>query len=214
MFGPFELKTQFIKIGGKRIHLLEEAGGFVRYRRDDVERLIKKADGENLLVVPTPAIGYGVKLLMILLREPLAVPPGERVEGFLEAPVDVEVRTGSLVIDRFVPCREKYALYGSVERGAIARYQVSSFTSDEPDSLGVLKVSVENPSDEWKGLDKVVLPLDGTPMYYSTDRAYYPLIRILLRNGGPEVNNTGEPPREDLRSSGPRRALPKFLVRW
>lgn len=214
MFGGHELRTQFIKIGDKKLHLLELEGDFVRYRRDDVERLIKRRDGEKLEVLPAPAEGYGIRLLMVVLREPLAIPPGEEVVGFLEAPVDVEVRTGELTIDRFVVGREKYALYGSVEAGAIARYHVSSFTLKEPDSLGVMVVSITNPTRNWEGIDKVVVPIRGSTMYYSPEKAYYPLVKVSLGDAIPEVNNTGKPPKEGLMVSGRKKALPNFLMRW
>ncbi len=76
MFGEHELRTQFIKIADKKIHLLEDKGGIVRYRRDDFEVIIKN-NGEKLKVLPAPALGYGgVKLLMIKFRDPpLVIPP-------------------------------------------------------------------------------------------------------------------------------------------
>jgi hypothetical protein len=214
MFGEHELRTQFIKIGSTKIHLLEDSPGLVRYRHEDVEKLIKIKDGEKLSVLPAPAVGYGVRLLMVKLRESLVVPPKDSLSGFLDAPVEVEVKVGGTSIDRFQVSREKYALYGTIEAGAIARYHVGSFGVNEPDSLGVLKMIISNPSGEWKTLEKLVVPIWNSTMYYTPEKAYYPLILVTLKNHIPEVNNTGKAPKDGLIPVGPGEALPNFLMRW
>jgi len=213
MFGSYELKTQFIKVPGTKIHLLEE-GEFVRYRRGDVTRTIKKSSGGRIILLPAPAVGYGVGLLMIRLKSPLVVPPGEKVEGYVSAPVELDVRVGGLSIDRFSLTREKYALYGTIETGAIARYWVSEFSEKEPESVCVVKLSVVNASTEWKAIDKVVFPIKGSTMYYREGGAYYPLITVKLGNGFPEINNTGMAPEDDLVRVGSVKTLPNFIMRW
>ncbi|ASJ03039.1 hypothetical protein A3L09_07100 [Thermococcus profundus] len=214
MFGEHELRTKFIKIGSTKIHLLEASPGLVRYRRENVEKLIKTRDGEKLKVLPAPAVGYGVRLLMVKLREPIVIPPKDSLSGFIDVPMEVEVKVGGTTIDRFHVSREKYALYGTIEAGAIARYHVGNFGIDEPDSIGVLRVVISNPSAEWKTLEKLVMPIWNSTMYYSPERAYYPLTVVTLKNHIPEVNNTGKAPKEGLIPVGPGDALPNFLMRW
>ena len=213
MFGEHELRTKFIKIGDKRIHLLEEKGGIVRYRRDDVELLIKRGS-ERLGVFPAPAMGYGVKFLMIKFKSPLVVPPRDSVSGFVEAPIEVDVRLGDTSVDRFAVGTEKYALYGAIEAGFIARYQITPFYVEEPDSLGVAKLIIVNPTGEWKSLERVVFPIANSTMYYSSEKGYYPLLVVTMKNHLPEVNNTGKPPKEDLNVIGEQEALPNLLMRW
>ncbi|MDV3104409.1 DUF432 domain-containing protein [Thermococcus waiotapuensis] len=213
MFGEHELKTQFIKIADKKIHLLEDKGGVVRYRRDEVEKIIK-SNGEKLKILPSPAVGYGVRLLMVKFREPVVVPPQESLGGFVEAPVEIDVKVGELSIDHFIVGREKYALYGTLEAGIICRYHVSPFYAEEPESLGVAELIVSNPSSDWKSLEKIIIPVKGSSMYYTKERAYYPLIIVTLKNHVPEVNNTGKPPKEGLNAVGDRLPLPDFLMRW
>ncbi|EEB74577.1 DUF432 domain-containing protein [Thermococcus sp. AM4] len=213
MFGSHELKTQFIKVHGIKIHLLED-GEFVRYRRGEVTRAIKRTPGGRITLLPAPATGYGVGLLMIRLKSPLVVPPGERVEGYVSAPVELDVRVGGLSIDRFSLTREKYALYGTIETGAIARYWISDFSEKEPESVCVAKLSVVNVSTDWKAIDKVVFPINGSTMYYRGDRAYYPLITVKLGNGFPEIDNTGRAPEDNLVRVGKLKDFPDFLMRW
>lgn len=213
MFGEYELKTQFIKVGDKKIHLLEEKEGVIRYRRDDVEKLIKN-NGEKLKVLPSPALGYGVRLLIVRFREPVVIPPQDSITGFVEAPVEIDVKVGDLTIDHFIVGKEKYALYGTLEAGVICRYHVSSFYTEEPESIGMAKLIVSNPSPEWKSLERVVIPIRGTSMYYESTKAYYPLLVVTIKNHNPEVNNTGKPPKEGLSAVGEGLSLPNFLMRW
>ena len=213
MFGEHELKTQFIKIADKKIHLLEEKGGIIRYRRENVEKLIKNS-GEKLKVLPSPALGYGVRLLMVKFKEPVVIPPQDSITGFVEAPVEIDVKVGDLTIDHFIVGKEKYALYGTLEAGVICRYHVSSFYTEEPESIGVAKLIVSNPSPEWKSLERVVIPIRGTSMYYESTKAYYPLLVVTIKNHNPEVNNTGKAPKEGLNTVGEGLSLPNFLMRW
>ncbi|ASA76829.1 DUF432 domain-containing protein [Thermococcus sp. 5-4] len=212
MFGEHELKTQFIKIIDKKIHLVESSEDTVLYRRDDVSVLIKRG-GENLLVLPAPAEGYGVKFLMIKLSERIAVPPGEKLTGYLSAPIDISVRSGNIEIDRFVVGREKYALYGEKTIGVIARYHVSDFYGEIPDSPGIVKLIINNPTESWKLVEKIVFPIRNSVMFYSEDRAYYPLI-ILTTKEIYEVNNTGNPPDGTLKPTHEAEPLPNFRMRW
>ncbi|NJE42823.1 DUF432 domain-containing protein [Thermococcus sp. GR6] len=212
MFGEHELRTKFIKILNKKIHLLERPDDSVLYTRDDVRVLIKKGDGA-FRVLPAPAEGYGVKFLMIRFSPRIAVPPRERLTGYLSAPVDIEVKSGNATIDRFVVGREKYALYGENNIGVIARYHVSEFHDKIPDELGIMKLVINNPTDEWKLVERITVPIRNSVMFYSSEKAYYPLV-ILTTKEPYEVNNTGNPPDGTLKATHKAEPLPNFKMRW
>ncbi|AHF81311.1 DUF432 domain-containing protein [Thermococcus paralvinellae] len=212
MFGEYELRTKFIKVWDKKIHLTEETDEIVVYRRDEVRRIIKKAD--RLKILPSPAVGYGVRLLMVKLNEPIAVPPKDAISGYIEAPIEVDVKVGNLTIDHFLLGKEKYALYGTMDVGVITRYHKSDFYIKEPDSIGVAKIIISNPSKEWKMLDRIVFPIKDSVLFYTSDKAYYPLLIITTKNHTPEVNNTGKPPKEGLTPTREALSLPNFLMRW
>ncbi len=199
-----------ITVGGRLIKLHEVEKGYL-YERGD--RRVLLTDDVPLRVLPYPAVGYGVRFLMLKFGEDLVVPPGSDVTGYLSAPVDVSVRVGDVEIDRFTVCREKYALYGKDNVGVIARYWVTSLSKDEPDSLGVMKVVVRNPTENWKSLDRIVVPIASSPMFHSPHKAYYPLVIITLREF-PEINNTGNPPDGTLERVGENRIIPNFIMRW
>ncbi|WP_258083166.1 DUF432 domain-containing protein [Thermococcus thermotolerans] len=212
MFGEYELKTQFIKIMDKKIHLVEKPGDTVLYRRDEVRVLIKRGE-DGLFVLPAPAEGYGVRFLMIRLSEKIAVPPKDRLTGYLSAPIDITVRSGGTEIDRFVVGREKYALYGRITSGVIARYHTSGFYREAPEAPGVVKLIINNPTGDWKLVEKVVIPIKGSAMFYSRDKAYYPLVVLTTREPY-EVNNTGNPPDGTLRKTHEAEPIPNFRMRW
>jgi len=214
MFGEHELKTQFIKVGEKKVHLVEEKPGVFKYRRDDVEVLFK-GDGSKLRILPSPATGFGVKLLMIDFGENVVIPPQEELEFFLSAPIEVDVKLGDALIDHFDISREKYALYGTPEVGAIARYWKSSLYVSEPeDAVGVVKLHIVNSSKKWHEIGHVLIYLKDSVMYYSEDRAYYPLIIVDFKTGVPEINNTGKPPKEGVTPTKEPLPLPNFVMRW
>ncbi|WP_297519339.1 DUF432 domain-containing protein [Thermococcus sp.] len=213
MFGEYKLRTQFIKIGDVKIHIVDEGGGLFRYRREDVSVLLK-GPGKGLEIVPAPAEGYGVKILLIDFEDRILIPPKEEVGFYLSAPVEAEVRLGETVIDRFQLSKEKYALYGTPEVGAIARYWKSRVYPSEPESACVLKASVTNGTTEWVEMDHVVVYIRGSVMFHNGKRAYYPLILIEFKSGVPEVNNTGKPPKDGLKPSREPLPLPNFIMRW
>jgi len=213
MFGEYKLRTQFIKIGKVKIHLVEETDEMVKYKRDGVSVLLKKSS-ESLLITPAPAEGYGVKILLVDFEDRILIPPKETVEFYLSAPVEAEVRLGETVIDRFHVSKEKYALYGTPEVGAIARYWKSKVHSSEPDSPCVIRVSAINGTARWREIDHVVVYIKDSVMFYSSERAYYPLIKVEFKSDVPEVNNTGMSPKEGLTPSKEPLPLPNFLMRW
>ncbi|WP_297460528.1 DUF432 domain-containing protein [Thermococcus sp.] len=213
MFGEYPLRTQFIRVGDVKIHIIEETEDLVRYRRGDVGVLLKKAAG-RFEIVPAPAEGYGVKLLLVDFEDRLLIPPRETMDIYLTAPCEAEARLGGTVIDRFQISREKYALYGTPEVGAIARYWRSGVHTTEPGANCILKVSILNDSRDWRKMDHVVVYIRESVMFYSGDRAYYPLVIVEFKSDVPEVNNTGNPPMEGLTPTREPLPLPNFLMRW
>ena len=95
----------------------------------------------------------------------------------------------------------------------ITRYHVSEFHRQVPDSIGVLKLIINNPTDEWKVVERIVLPIRNSVMFYSREKAYYPLV-ILTTKEPYEVNNTGNPPDGTLKPTHRSEPLPNFRMRW
>ncbi len=212
MFGRYEPRTQSLRVGGVEIRVVEETSGFFRYRRDGVTVMFK--NGKEFFITPAPAEGYGVKLLMVDLHEKVVIPPGDSFIFYLDVPFEVQVSVEGKVIDRFQLFKEKYALYGTPQVGAIARYWKSKVYTSIPDSPGVVKVVLTNRSRKWRELDHIVFFIKDSVMYYTKNKAFYPLMIVEFRSEIPEVNNTGKPPEENLTPTKEELPLPNFLMRW
>ncbi|RLF91527.1 hypothetical protein DRN82_02060 [Thermococci archaeon] len=206
MFGKIKLAQGSISIGDQIINI-KKTGEWFEYLRGNVR---KKIIGDILQILPAPAKGYGVKLMMVRLEEEIVIAPGSRVEGFLTVPVEVSVRAGEVEVDRFSLGREKYALYGTLERGVIVRYSRGSL-QEKPNGIGVLKVRIINKGTSWGKVDRIVFPLLDV-MYYTKDRAFYPLVEVIV-DKGIEAINTGEPPMDGLSVVGELKKL-SFKMRW
>lgn len=207
MFGEISLRdnTKF-NFGEVSVEIKKDNEYFV-YTREGKKVIIV---GDKISFLPAPAVGYGVKLMMVRLETPLSIVPHEKIEGFLSVPIEVSVKTGKVEIDRFNVGREKYALYGSLESGVIARY-AKSMINKKPVGIGNIKVIIENRTEEWGFVEKIVFPLFDT-MYYSEDKAFYPLINVIIEKDL-EVINTGKPPMEGLNVVGSERSI-SFRMRW
>ncbi|MFA4640390.1 DUF432 domain-containing protein [Pyrococcus kukulkanii] len=206
MFGKIKLAQGSISIGDQKIEIKRLREWF-EYLRGDVRR---KIVGDTLQILPAPAKGYGVKLMMVRLEEDIVIAPGNRVEGFLTVPIEVSVRAGEVEVDRFPLGGEKYALYGTLERGVIVRYSRGSI-QEKPNGIGVLKVKLINRGTSWGRVDRIVFPLLDV-MYYTKDRAFYPLVEVIV-DKDIEVVNTGEPPMDGLSVVGELKKL-SFKMRW
>jgi len=212
IFGEHGLRTQFIHVGEKKIHVVENSEGTFTYRRDNVR--VKILGGMHLSILPAPAKGYGVRFLMVKLEPSVAVPPTSIVKGYLEAPIDVKVLLGGTEIDRFTPCREKYALYGEDNVGVIARYAVSQFFSKKPNpTCALIPLLIKNEDESWFHLRRLVFPIGNCPMFYHRDEAYYPQMIVHLKKI-PFIVNTGNPPDGTLNVVGTPRRIVTFSMRW
>ncbi|AEC51866.1 hypothetical protein PNA2_0950 [Pyrococcus sp. NA2] len=206
MFGDIKLDNVEVKVGDQIVRI-EKMGGYFLYSRGDVERIIV---GDKLSILPAPARGYGVRLMMIRLEKPIAIAPGKVIKGFFDVPIEVSVKVGESEIDRFSIGREKYALYGTLESGVIVRYS-RGVLKDEPVSIGNVRVVVINKGEDWGFIERIVFPMLDL-MYYSQERAFYPLVRVEIEE---DVNvvNTGEPPLPNLKSTGKENSV-RFRMRW
>ncbi|ASJ17309.1 hypothetical protein A3L04_09630 [Thermococcus chitonophagus] len=207
MFGKTKLIEGEISVGAQKISI-RKMGTWFEYVRGDVRKLVA---GDEIAIYPAPAKGYGVKLMMVRLEEELIVPPNIGVEGFFSVPIEVSVKAGDVEVDRFSIGKEKYALYGTLERGVIVRYSRSRI-KEKPEGIGVMKVKIVNKGPSWGKIERIVFPLLDI-MYYTKERAFYPLIEVVI-NRGIEVINTGKPPLKNLSAVGDELKKLSFKMRW
>jgi len=196
MFGYRPLFPEKFLIENQEIEI-EEMDGLLKYIRGNTAKLIKKSS-YSLRIVPSPAVGYGVHYLTINFKEPVVVPPKDTFKGYVESPCNIELKLGEMELDLIKLGKEKYTIHGTVDIGDISRYYLSEVYTKEPDSLCVTKFVLSNGSNDWKTFEKLVFPIWETIMYYSEDKAYYPTIINLTKNGTIELLNTAKAPKTGL----------------
>lgn len=211
MFGYRPLMPEKFNVFDIAIEL-EDYNNLLRYKRADNNKLLKKSS-YSLKITPSPAVGYGVHYLSIFFDEPVLVPPKDSFKGYAEAPLEIEVSVGTSHLDHFRIGKEKYCLYGTVDVGDISRYHKSSVYTEEPQSNCVVKFILSNSSSEWKTFEKLVFPIFDTVMYYSDDKAYYPTVINLVKNGNIEVINTVKSPKAGLTGTKNVTPVSSFLRR-
>ncbi|CAF30091.1 DUF432 domain-containing protein [Methanococcus maripaludis] len=211
MFGYRPLIPEKFQIENQEIEI-EEKDGMLRYTRGNTSKLIKKSS-YSLKIVPRPAFGYGVHYLTINFKEPVIVPPKDTFRGYVESPCDIELKLGDMELDLIKLGKEKYTIYGTVDIGDISRYHLSEVYTKEPDSPCVTKFILSNGSNYWKTFEKLVFPIWETIMYYSEDKAYYPTIINITKNGTVELLNTAKTPKNGLTGTKNVTPVSNFLRR-
>ncbi|ABR55582.1 Protein of unknown function DUF432 [Methanococcus vannielii SB] len=211
MFGYKPLMPEKFKVFDFEIEI-EEYNNLIRYKRGKYSCLIKKSS-YSLKIIPSPATGYGVHYMSIFFEEPVVVPPKDSFKGYCEAPFEVEVTIGTSHLDHFKVGKEKYCLYGTVDVGDISRYHKSPVYTEEPESYCNVKFILSNGSNEWKTFEKLVFPIWDTIMFYSENKAYYPTVVNMAKNGNVEMINTIKSPKSGLNGTKNVTPVSGFLRR-
>jgi hypothetical protein len=183
-FGVLGIGSSLV-IGSFRV-LLEGFPGFIRYRRFIggemvVDERISIGRGRRISFRLTPF--YPVMIprritsyILVEYSGALWIPPRGKAIIYLYIPVDYAVyvyrgKTFS-VIDFFEAYTVKYALYGSINRGLVARYIVSDIYHEKPEPLmgrAVVKTVIENTLDEWVKNKQLLLNVNNLALYYKPE---------------------------------------------
>ncbi len=122
---------------------------------DVVEKRLRVA-ADELLVAPAPPVVAEPRvsnILMLRLAEPLVVAPRRKVTLSLCVPVDIVAVLDDHLVDVRPSARVKYALYGSLDKGFIAR-----IVRDSEPPCARLRVTVFNAGARPVTVTRVVFP--------------------------------------------------------
>ena len=110
----------------------------------------------------------------IKFRE-ITIEPNGKTVVFLTMPIEIgvflETKNGDrTLLDIVSFCNPKFSLYGAASRGVITRYHESEVYSLPPAvrnyQEGLLRLELENNTDEWATVSRVVLYQKGLNLYY------------------------------------------------
>lgn len=203
----FHQETEGFSIG-----IGQENGRYV-YRRtlngSTRERTLISSGG-RVIVNPVEPLNLPKEVARHLLVEfdPILLEPGAHETIYLTFPIEVAVFVAAKgnyeVLDIFSWNKQKYTLYGSADRGILARWWGSkaSFSPPrvDPHLEGTLSVAISNTTKEWVEVSRVALDEYGMKIYYDTSA----VMRAWMRIESTMVAETGcysSPPAEKQRKS-------------
>jgi len=170
-------------------------------------------------------IEHNESYLYLRLIEPISFAPGSSVKLYIRCPVDVGVygmRGSTYGLIDVIESPTKYAVYGPVDSGILARYfKVEPQTRLPSASLGdiIYILDVENGSDSWIKFSRAVIPLTSMRVYLWRNLAISEIIRVILRSPRTaEIVLANEPPYTDAYELPvlPRQALKytTYSMKW
>ena len=179
MFGNQGIPSEF-KINGITINISKEKGKVI-YRRLTEEDLIEKVvlgDVTEVLFTPVEPLNLPKRLtpyLLIQMDNSILIGPRSRSNIYLKFPIEIgcflQNDDAYQMIDVFTNSKSKFTLYGHFKSGVICKYwesaQYNKLPVCDPLNEGVLKLNLDNRTDEWVEISKVVLNAFNIKMYYT-----------------------------------------------
>ncbi|WP_298667925.1 DUF432 domain-containing protein [uncultured Methanofollis sp.] len=178
MYGTYDLSFSYQKDG---LDLsIEPQDGKYLYRRTlngQTKTRTLLSSGGRLIINPVEPLNLPKEICQTLLVEfdPLAIEPGAEQMIYLTFPIEIGVfvagRGNLELLDIFSWNNQKYTLYGSSEKGVIARWWPATARSSpaadlDPLKEGLLSLEIANTTREWVDISKVVLDGSAMKIYY------------------------------------------------
>jgi len=192
VFGSYDISN--FEISGENYFLrIKDEGSLKVYERDvngsKLEKLVASSDGK-VLVNPVEPVNLPKNItnyLMIAFKRSVILEPKVSRKIFVAFPVEVAVilagKKSLEVVDIFSFSKPKFALYGDPRRGVICRYWESDIYGERVSFdyrvEGLLEVELQNSSDEWVELRKIVLDVYGMKIYYGEDVVAFARVNVL-----------------------------------
>lgn len=190
MYGTYDLSFRYQK-DGLDLSIEPEDGTYL-YRRTlngQTRTRTLLSSGGRLIINPVEPLNLPKEICETLLVEfdPFTMEPGAEQTIYLTFPVEIGVfvagRGNLELLDIFSWNSQKYTLYGSSEKGVIARWWPSKTHRSPPDldplKEGLISLEVANTTREWVEISKVVLDGSAMKIYYGTAVSAQAWMRIL-----------------------------------
>ena len=126
---------------------------------------------------------------------------------FLTMPIEIgvflEAKNGEKnLLDIVTFCHPKFSLYGAASRGVITRYHESDVYALPPSvrnyQEGLLRLEIENQTDEWATVGRVVLYQKGLNLYYDESTVSACAKMIIQTSDVADVFGIDQPIREGM----------------
>lgn len=190
MYGTYDLSFTYEK-DGLDLSITPEDGAYL-YRRTlngQTKTRTLLSSGGRLIINPVEPLNLPKEICQDLLVEfdPLSIEPGAEQKVYLTFPIEIGVfvagRGNLELLDIFSWNSQKYTLYGSSEKGVIARWWPSTAHRSPPDlnplKDGLLSLDIANTTREWVDISKVVLEGSAMKVYYGDLVSMQAWMRVL-----------------------------------
>ncbi|MDD4255448.1 MAG: DUF432 domain-containing protein [Methanofollis sp.] len=190
VYGTYDLSFRYEK-DGLDLSIEPEDGKYLYRRTLNGQKKTRTilSSGGRLIINPVEPLNLPKEICRNLLVEfePLSIEPGAEQTVYLTFPVEIGVfvagRGNLELLDIFSWNSQKYTLYGSSEKGVIARWWPSTTHSSPPDldplKEGLLSLEISNTTREWVKVSKVVLDSFGMKIYYGDLVSVQAWMRVL-----------------------------------
>jgi uncharacterized protein len=183
-WGPHRVPV-LLKADGVDISIDQGELGYFYHREgagETVDKAILSGEG-SLFLIPVEPMQKPVSVashLLIEFKKPLVMEPRTARKIFATFPLEIAVSFGYQksvegYIDLFTLSKVKYSLYGLIKDGLICRYWLSEvygkLPAVNPLCQGVLEIAVDNTTNGWVEVNKVVLSAHGMKIYYGQNYA-------------------------------------------
>ena len=205
----YSINFQGLKLG------FEDKNGMYHYIRDIVgwkhESNIATQTGNFYLqpIEPLNLPDNVTDFIEIEFKEITIEPEGKAVV-FLTIPIEIgvflEAKNGDRnLLDIVTFCHPKFSLYGAASRGVITRFHKSEVYAMPPSvdnyKEGLLRLEIENDTDEWATIGRVVIYQKGLVLYYDETTVCACAKMIIRSSDVADVVGISQPFREGMTES-------------
>ena len=205
----YSINFQGLKLG------FEDKNGMYNYKRDIVgwkheSNIATQTKTFYLQPIEPLNLPDNVTDFIEIEFKEITIEPEGKAVVFLTIPIEIgvflEARNGERnLLDIITFCHPKFSLYGAASRGVITRFHKSEVYAMPPSvenyKEGLLRLEIENDTDEWATVGRVVIYQKGLNLYYDETTVSASAKMIIRTHDVADVVGIDQPIREEMTES-------------
>ena len=205
----YSINFQGLKLG------FEDKNGMYHYKRDIVgwkheSNIATQTKTFYLQPIEPLNLPDNVTDFIEIEFKEITIEPEGKAVVFLTIPIEIgvflEAKNGERnLLDIVTFCHPKFSLYGAASRGVITRFHKSEVYAMPPSvdnyKEGLLRLEIENDTDEWATIGRVVIYQKGLVLYYDETTVSASAKMIIRTHDVADVVGIDQPIREEMTES-------------
>ena len=205
----YSINFQGLKLG------FEDKNGMYHYKRDIVgwkheSNIATQTETFYLQPIEPLNLPDNVTDFIEIEFKEITIEPDGKAVVFLTIPIEIgvflEAKNGERnLLDIVTFCHPKFSLYGAASRGVITRFHKSEVYAMPPSvdnyKEGLLRLEIENDTDEWATIGRVVIYQKGLVLYYDETTVCACAKMIIRSSDVADVVGISQPFREGMTES-------------